>query len=324
MGINFEIMETFCHPLDIVYCIINPSSNDNKFYTLSHTEYDGFGGAIHLTKQLYGKEITDQLIKSIAFFSKNIQKQFSFKEKYQFFKQIVYDSLMQRTTQQYWEKYNPALASTKDDPADMAWHIFTEAETKTIIKNFNKLISSALLFTLHQVTKKHLLSDNENENWLLTVDMRRYVENKTSMSNCMSIAPINMKNIHSPHLVYKNILQSMIKKRHWLYWFRIHSIKYTGFNIHKFFLKRVLNHLKPIGIFSYTAMGTLANKSIILGAPPPSPFYPIGAGTGICNNQLFLALRLHPTLMKSRDEISQCCNEWVDNLRALANISLDK
>ncbi len=317
IGRNFEILESLCHPLDIIYAVVDKSTQSHHLYSLSHTLFDGPGGVLYLHDQLLGRDAAQSFKKSNKIFKRNAERQFTILEKITLLRQMFIKIFLERNKKIVWKIYNADLKNIQDEPSNMVWHIFTKQETDVLLTKLKQNPTSAAFLSLHKIIKKYLLSNDDNETWRMTVDMRRYSSDKTSTANCLSGFYVDLSNSASYASLNQQILKLLNKNMHWVTWFLVHAIKYLGAYIQKILIKIHLSHFNSIGTFSSYGTHFITDESkLFVGTPPPAPFNPVAAGCGICNEQFYLALRLHPTLMKNRDELQQYCNEWAEELRS--------
>jgi hypothetical protein len=287
------------------FALLEKSSRQLSWFELPHTEFDGMGGSLYITKQFPGKISID------------------------------YD-VGQRTPPSLWKKltailcYLPETKLRKEcwqhyhrqDPSrsyKVVIHLDQDGVKK--IKEDARISRSHLqnyiLKRLDRVVSNQLQSNNSQERWwMLPINMREN-KNKFSQKNWTSYISMPIENGESE----RNIQQIMIGKlkayEQWGAWFVMRLLSRLGSTISYRCMEYYdRNHHEWCGIFTYQKYRNLLenNQWSILGIAPITKAHPIACNVIEDDNSLVIASQMHHGLFQTEEQFEQLTSLLLEEL----------
>jgi len=160
--------------------------------------------------------------------------------------------------------------------------------------------------------------------------MRGHIRRENLIQNLSSYFGIEIQQDISLPDLHRQIKDLLKKYIYWGAWWGLNAGKWLG----TWYMKQAANHFFKhnvtwTGCFSNLGQlhvrkktpGPHDDSEVWFGCPPVTRYQPIGATSIIWNEQLVMALRIHPCLTEDFSVVQNSLDTWVSSLRALAGIA---
>ncbi len=216
-----------------------------------------------------------------------------------------------RYTPYFKHRYSPLLA----------WHVFTQEETKAIEKRAIKLrasVNSYLLSHLTAVVADEFVKQGTSFHWMIPTNLRGALSLDNPKSNHCSIYSLNVDGGASASTLQKLSRELYLRGDDWAFYWTIKFMgKFLPHKLSRFFQKDMEKKNPHIGCFTNIGYwhhnNPHAKRNMHEGwvvVPTTNHSNPVGAGTITWNRRLSIALEFHPSLQVTYQETVGIFERW--------------
>jgi hypothetical protein len=315
----FSTAQELGEHIGIRYGRIAPGASEPEWFFFPHSEVDGIGGFARLMRQR-GAQL-HQLPKIHHFSEPSLS--------------ALVRALPKYLGPRYRVKWGtvdgrPRPSLSSEPPLAVAWHTFTQDETKQIRRVCRKAsytVNSFLLKHLTKAIRPFLLDESAVLPWMVPVNLRGRVVQESDEHNHSSYVSVRVRSYETVYDVHRNIYSALARGEHWANWDAYKSGIVLPGGLRRFLLRRDRAMAQwNIGGFSnlgdWDAVGEIRQPECLgqwLFAPPVLRCQMLGAGCVTFQNRLGLLIQAHPELTTS----SVSPREWMQNWVREIEIDLD-
>lgn len=257
-----------------------------RWFELRHEEFDGIGGFVHLLRS-QGFRI-DQL----PFLRDDRLTLF------RALRGLLAFIPMAKMRRQQWRQFDRTRKSRLLTGRDrVAWHIFTEEQTKKIIsaaKAAGVSMNTYLLFHLDAAVASQLTAPSSIRRWCIPVNLRGAVSRPTELVSCVSYLGVDIGRDCSQRRLHQKIMRAKERGFHWGSWLGMIG----GFLLGRDGMRRYFRTCEKkdhcwTGTFSNLGVWEVPGSGNWFVTSYIPRIYPVGAGSLMMNGRLSLTVRLH-------------------------------
>ncbi len=311
VGKWFGVLQELGELVYIPFGKLTSDHNDLEWIFLPHEKYDGVGGITHLLRnEGYSIEHLPEM---------KDPKPPGFLMACLAYLRAAYES---RYRYMPWKKYDPTKTGKF---LGIAWHRFTEEETKQISVKAKELgiSSNTLLFwNLDQAILPLFKTQNFDRQWMVPVNMRGGVKRTRETSNHSSFFGVSVSPGDSVKELHRKIHQQIKRNMHWGNWYFILTGKFLGLNGMRKSLARYRKKGHTwVGIF--TNIGKWPNEdsettsavtTIWMVAATVTQGHPLAGACLTWKGQIGITLNFHPSLGMELNEFQAYMHTWKESV----------
>lgn len=218
---------------------------------------------------------------------------------------------------------NPSDCNTETPPSCVAWHVFTEQETKELIRYARMIdvtVNSVLVRLLDKAIRPDLQEKTIQIPWMIPVNLRGGVTGLSDIANHSSAVMIRTHPNYRFKQTHAQIYRKLQKGEHWSLW-RIYELTHNlPHNIKVGLIKRdraipqwCLGSFSNLGIWDQEKK--FAEKDSFLFIPPVLRCQWLGAGSITYQRRLALAIQAHPDIATNPEIAKTWVQRWVKQIR---------
>lgn len=314
----FEALEAMGEFIGIRFGRIPPGSQEVEWKYFPHSEYDGIGAFGHLLREAGERleelpQITHTAPYSWKPFFKALPKTFGPRKRLE------------------WSKLSTGepLENTNQPAPAVAWHVFSEDETATLLsvsRQADVTLNTFLLKHLDTAVRPDLADPGAATPWMVPVNLRGKVHRDRDTENHTSYVAFVLNENDALTTVHDRIYQTLKRGEHWGAWKGYSATRPLPRGLKLFAIKtdRATSQWN-LGGFSNLGVWDRAGEihhpdlnGSWLFCPPVLRFQMVGAGCITFQNRLSLLIQAHPDLTTSPEVPATWLKRW---LAALASAS---
>jgi hypothetical protein len=222
-----------------------------------------------------------------------------------------------------WRHATPAADAARQH---IALAHFSVAETQALrseAKSRSVSLNALLMAALHDLVTSQLLSQGGG-GWFVPVTLRGALSLPSDEMNHASGVYLSLPAQADSSAIQQQLTEAIRRDEHWWMWHQSRLVVNLG---GQWLVNRLLGWLgqrRYLGSFS--SMGEwnidwrgsgLADDTLMWGAPPGSPNYPVAACWLICNGRLVLVLKLNAVLGLSAARCEALMQSWQRSMLSL-------
>lgn len=196
----------------------------------------------------------------------------------------------------------------------VAWRLFTEQQTASIIdaaKAADVTVNTYLLHRLDKVVSDELVAPGAARRWMIPVNLRGAIVRHSPLPPHMSFIGVDLEGEASLGQVQETVNKLKARGFHWGMWIMLHLGRLLGAEgMRKDIRKREKQHHGVTGMFSNLGSWDIPGGHHWIFCPATTRVYPIGAGCVTMNGRMALALQLHDALGMDFRETDSLLERW--------------
>ncbi len=306
----FDTLESMGEFVGIRFGKVSPVDGSVEWFFLSHSEYDGIGGFVHLLRER-GARITE-LPKithpgAVSWWP---------------FVRFLPTMLKPRKVLKWRRQKQGAAVEGNVPPPSVAHHVFTEQESQEIrraARQAEVTVNSLLLKYLDRAIRPALEDPTQALPWMVPVNLRGKVAQPVDTGNHSSYVPVRIYASEGAKEVQNHIYSALARGEHIATWQGFAASRTTSVAMKK---KLILANRAT----SQWSVGGFSNLGVwdpdcridapdCLGdwlfAPPVLRFQMVGAGCVTFQGRLSLTLQVHPELTTSPEVAAEWLRAWI-------------
>lgn len=215
--------------------------------------------------------------------------------------------------------WNMSSPSAVEVPETVAWHLFSEKETKDILGKCRLervTVNSLLLKHLDQVIRPEIARPHLKIPWMIPVNLRGDINHVDNTENHVSCVEVNIAPHDSAQEIQSQIRRRLERCEHRANHLLLELGVFLSHTAKVKYLKK--DRSKPTGnIGAFSNLGVWDSEKMIetddswLFCPPVVTGQLLGAGCVTFQNRLGLAIQSHPALSTSPGIVSGWMERWV-------------
>ena len=272
---------------------------------LSHADYDGLGGFVHLLRRTTGAHVEVPVRKS---------------RKPSFWARTA--ALLQLLARKprpaaAWREMDPSDTSRRTGPgAAFAAELLDAQQTQRLVSKARALgvpLNSLLLSGLGRASQDHM--EGGPALWMMPVNMRGPVKLDTDTANQTGYLQIDIARDATPSQVHEQVKLALRRRDHWASWLFLNAGRIVGYPgmraIYKLQMSRFQG--RPF-VGSFTNLGAWNGHGEWFVAPPVARTCPVGVGVIICNGQLSMTIEAHHSIAAGAVWSRVLLDRWIREL----------
>jgi hypothetical protein len=305
-GLWFKLVEeTWGEYVGMRGGLLQPDKS-TKWTFLSHADYDGLGGFVHLLRgSANGRTIAVPVRRS----SKP-----SWLVRTGAFLRLLAQPIVPAAA---WKGMDPLVSSRRDAPGTaFATELLDPVRTQALSRNARSLgvpLNRLLLAALARASQGEL--GDGPARWMMPVNMRGPVSLPNDTANQTGYLQIEVAADATPAMVQEGVKAALRRREQWATWTFLNLGRFVGYwgmrRIYKLQMSRFEG--RPF-VGSFTNLGTWQGHGVWFVAPPVAQTCPVGAGAIICDGQLSLTIEAHPTMAGGSDWSRSLMDRWAAEL----------
>lgn len=215
---------------------------------------------------------------------------------------------------------------TVNAPQAVAWHVFSEEQTKDIIRassTKNVTVNSLLLRHLTAAIRPALNDPESSVPWMVPVNLRGKVVQEGDTGNHSSYVAVAVDSEDSVQKIHREIYEKIRRGEHWANWKAYELTRSLPHRIKKHLIETNRAMIQwNIGSFSNLGVWDPDKKIQDSFCSVPWVFAPpvlrcqlIGAGCITFQGQLGIMLQSHPALTVSEQFAAEWVSSWVEQIK---------
>ena len=314
VGKWFEILEEQGEFARIPFGRFGSNNGDPEWVFLKHEDYDGVGGMAHLLRNE----------------GYRIDKLPGMKEPVPpgWFRGALALARTQRQNRichMPWKKYDPTrLPVSQADPV-IAWHRFTEEDSRrieTLARNHQVSTNTYLFWHLDQSVLPLFRGSDFNRLWMVPVNMRGGVTRERDTANQSAYIGVSISAGTPLPALHQQIHREIRRNSHWGAWYSILSGRLIGVTG----MRRLLGWYRKngsnwVGIFSNGGEWPRPDcappersppeiASAWIAAVPVTQGHPVGGGSLTWKGRIGITLQFHPSLGENHEGVLTYLADW--------------
>jgi hypothetical protein len=286
-------------------------SEHTRLSRLSHIDYDGITGLIHLLRER--GELHADFLPRLPIRSKPsiwVQLREALK--------IVFKGPVKARK---WAVRNPAWREgvSSSETVAFSWHVLSAQETSMVIAKARSLrcsVNSLLFKALCDAVEPHLEPSSLPSVWIMPVSIHPEITVDTAPQNRSSYVDVYIPPKATPQEIEREVRRLEKKRAFWGVWLLMNLGRWLGEWVVKLMVKTNPKTQQKTGVFSNLgnwtgpSQVTSPSASAWFFMPPMVAFQPFAASALTWNGCLSLGVRLHPVLSTDQSFSQQLVERW--------------
>ncbi|HYD79457.1 MAG TPA: hypothetical protein VEC06_06590 [Paucimonas sp.] len=292
--------------ISIVYAQRNgaQTQTDLRWFELPHDQYDGISGLGQLLREQGLRVEKLPVLRNDRFtFWRGLRGFFT-----------VLPAVKVR--RQQWKSEFGWSRKVSSAPARerVAWHLFTEEQTREIVaaaKAAGVTVNTYLLLHLDAAVSAELVPPGTSRRWMIPVNLRGAVTRPAELPPHMSFLGVDLEDAMTLDRLQAQIDRLKERCYHWGMWILLHLGRLLGAEgMRQDIRKRERQEHGVTGMFSNLGTWDIPGSGSWIFCPAITRVYPVGAGCITMNGRMGLAMQLHDALGKDLQTSYALLEAW--------------
>lgn len=312
----FEALESMGEYIGIRFGHLRPGSGEVEWIYFPHSECDGIGAFAHMFREAgIPLETLPQISHPAPYGWKP------------FFQALP--KLLGPRRRLAWNELprGEPLADTNQPAPAVAWHVFSETETRELLdasRSAGVTLNSFLLKHLDSALRPDLADPGAAMPWMVPVNIRGKVNRESDTENHTSYVAFHITAEDSLNEVHGHIYRTLDRGEHWAAWKGYRATRLLPRAIKRLAIKtdRVISQWN-VGGFSNLGVWDRDNEidhdslaGSWLFCPPVLRCQMVGAGCVTFQNRLSLLIQAHPDLTTAPEVPRKWLERWLSFMEA--------